>query len=231
MSDQKNIKSINELANIAKANLYFTLLSHSAESLKQMEDEDGWSFLHYYFALRMSDNERLESAHDYQLVEIQTLKKLDFDFYKLAKNNKFLDYQGNFCYEKKEVPDFNALTPFHIMLLNARTYYKKDIELVEYLESNFSFNIEDSSGLSPLVYNLIYKNLQVTYLLGKINTPLLTKKMLNEKELIFNLIEDAKERISETELNILKAKVEKEYLENAIHSTQKEHSKIVNVKV
>jgi hypothetical protein len=229
------IKSVNELAHIAKTNLYFNLLRYSVEELKLMEDEDGWTFLHYYFAIRVSEQLGLGNYYIYQLEEIKELKNLGLDFYKLAENNNYLELQGEDFYIKKPMPQINALTPLHIMFFNSTTSYVSDeyAELKTYIENNLILNTEDSLNLSPVAYALSFKNANVIHLLSQASSPILTPKMKNKKEVLFSLLNDTKEKInnsSQIYVDALKAKIEKECLEdNLLIQEKKSKSKIVKV--
>lgn len=229
------LKSPQELSSLANVDIFSNLLRFSVEELKAMEDEDGWTFLHYYFAVRSLGKFGYSDDATYQLEEIKTIKDCDFDFYKMAKNNKYY-----YIDQKTKIEEFslgNAM-PLNLMFLS-RSIGKDPVAqnknaLKEYIGNSFILNHEDNIGFVPFTYALAFPNYSALDLLSKSHQSILNQKLIKKSENIKKRImqlklEHDKDACQEILDNCL-IKLEKEVFDSKFEKEEKVvHNKFIKL--
>lgn len=213
MNKELNIKSREELTNLAINPLSFALIKYEVNELKNMEDEFGLTFLHYYFSVK------IDSRFKHCMLEIKELDFLitnQFDFTKQAKEN--MNLVRNYDSKKKEYIhykdyDFGCTTPYHIMI---EALSIGNVEFKEYHTQlqRLNQNTEDSLGLTAFIYAIHQKWLNYIYYVSLNETPILTDKLKDKKEHILSLLFEQfyldNEDYQDKALDACRAKVEKE---------------------
>jgi hypothetical protein len=213
MNNNSYLKTREELTNLAVNPLSFALIKYEANELKNMEDEFGLTFLHYYFAVK------IDARFRHCIIETKELDFLianQFDFTKKAKDNMTL--VRNYDAKKKEYVhykdfDFGCTTPYHIMI---EALSIGNVNFNDYTTQlkKITPNIEDSLGLTPFIYAIHQKWLNYIYYISLNDEPILTEKLKEKKEHILSLLFEQfyldNEDLEDKALDACRAKIEKE---------------------
>lgn len=220
-----HVKPVNELITLANNDINYTLLRYSIEELKNIEDADGWTFLHYYCFFNYK--------YVYNFKKLEEFHHLSFDFYRLSKNNKNLLKNKHDNWIKKEDYNINHLAPIHLFFINYAPSFVENVKDLEYLiniesflENNILLTAEDNIGFTSFIYALHFKNYNSLNFFSKTTKSILSKKIIEKYPSVIEMINglirmNNNSFLPEGESKIkvllaLKNKIEKEVLENSL---------------
>jgi hypothetical protein len=222
----EHIKTIDEMSEISIGSIYFNVIKYGVENLKKMQDQYGLTFLHYYFLTHSKLIEYINKNDDIIYNEIVFLIKEGFDFAKQTKEPYSLrQCDQTFKTIHSKVYTCGNTTPFHMMVLYFYSNKKMNIEAFANLLHQFDNHIEDSLGLTPIMYAIQYNWSSYIEFAIKDKRKLLSPKLENKKQFIIKMIEQKKEKIKnsndnkeEVQLwNNLLIKIEKDSLEATVN--------------
>lgn len=226
-TETKIIKPMQELANIANQKLFFTLIKYDIEKLKNMEDENGLTFLHYFFLIRANNINHYNSA-SYE--EVNFLIDNDFNFKQQSKNNNLvsIDHKTHEVYVYQDYR-IGFTTPFHLLVK-----YISDFSRIDFKEihiDKLDLHTEDSLGLTAFIYAIYEKWINYINFISLESTNILTEKLKDKKEYILKSLDIIETEQNKEVIDLCRTKIEKETLDELfIHNDEQlKDSKIIKI--
>lgn len=231
-----NIKTFEELSVIVRGPLYFNIIKYGLENVKEMKDQYGLTFLHYYFLVHDKLDVYIykDDAQIYDEINFFIDEKFDFtqqttQSYVISDNQK-----TGLAYHKTY--SVGNMTAFHAMSLFLESTKKLNIEMFSNLLLHFDNHIEDSLGLTALMYALEYDWFSYINLAIKDNRKILSPHLEKNKDYVIKLIKQKKNYLSNKNelikcqsLENLLIKIEKDSLELALNDNKINMNNIIKI--